>query len=166
MLLALGLLVLIVMLPWTTARHTLTAVWPWPVEERVMPAGNAGRLERVFVPLDEARRLENEALARSRPHALTVVELRSGSAQAGFVVGVRSGPDAPLSPPPADTGKSPDFEALAPGQVLVLMLADESRLELATEDISRVYQPNRMGPHERAELAGRRLTERIEARFR
>jgi hypothetical protein len=133
MVLLIGPVVLLGVLP---ARPLVSAVWPGPIEELVLPDGR-WRLEPVSWQSSFSR--NNALRARTRPYSVIEVQLHDGSRERGYLISQNPGADGQLK---LQTG---------PGQHKVLPLST-TRFR---------FYPNDMFLRERLRLALSRLQDRL-----
>ncbi|MEE4330647.1 MAG: hypothetical protein V2J10_07250 [Wenzhouxiangella sp.] len=155
------LVVVALALPLVPARHVLMPLWPRTIDEVILAAADDHTGQRLFIETGRLS-LRDGIVARDRPDSLVVVERFGDVPVTGFLLALRSSPEGPLQ-------RLPDvFEAdritgpgIAPGR-LVLALADDSTVEIATENIRRVYRPNRLDASQRIALLWIRLVEQLQ----
>jgi hypothetical protein len=157
MIILLSALILVLLVP---ARHVLLPLWPWPVEERILVESATNNGSREFVAVQPGADNEYALISQDRPIMLVAIEDLGGKTIHGFLVGVRSEPNAALMERvPTWLFDHQPLPAQPSNMVLVVMLADESRIELTIEDVHRMYRPNQLSPIQRVILTFNRVVE-------
>lgn len=158
------LVVVALALPLVPARHVLMPLWPRTIDEVILATADNHAGQRLFIET-RRQRLQGGIVARDRPDSLVVVERFGGDSVTGFLVARRSSADGPLQRLPvtleADRVAGPGFSR---GR-LVVALADDSMVEIAGENIRRVYRPNRLDVSQRIALLWTRVVEQLQERM-
>ncbi|MCC5863490.1 MAG: hypothetical protein JJU31_00020 [Wenzhouxiangella sp.] len=137
----------ILLLPLLPARAFFSVYWPHPVEELILRDGDQAL--RKLLPVGAGENPAWDVVARSRPHSVVSIETRGGDVVHAYLIGRRE-QDNELDPASDnDTGPS----------VLLIQLADDSRLELEIAAVHRLMHSNRLKLVERARMTGARLIE-------
>ncbi|MCH8478073.1 MAG: hypothetical protein LAT56_09020 [Wenzhouxiangella sp.] len=137
----------ILLLPLLPARAFFSVYWPHPGEELILRDGDQAL--RKLLPVGAGENPAWDVVARSRPHSVVSIETRGGDVVHAYLIGRRE-QDNELDPASDnDTGPS----------VLLIQLADDSRLELEIAAVHRLMHSNRLKLVERARMTGARLIE-------
>lgn len=137
----------ILLLPLLPARAFFSVYWPHPVEELILRDGDVAL--RKLLPVGASEDPAWDVVARSRPHSVVSIETRAGNVVHAYLIGRREHDDAP----------DPASDADARPNLLLIQLADDSRMELEAAAVRRLVHSNRLRLVERARMTGARLLE-------